>query len=373
MSETITQCKRCLLNNLDDENITFNERGECRYCTYYDQAMGKLGDDRERKRWIDNKISEIKKAGAGKEFDCILGVSGGVDSTYLAYWAHQNGLRPLVVHFDNGWNSELAVANIRNICNKLGFSLNTFVINWEEFKEFQLAYLRAGVVDIEVLTDHAIMATIYAVARKYGIRYTINGFNYATEAVMPKGWVFNKGDWENIKDIYRKFGSRKPIKTFPHVSFLKKLFYHWFLRLESIQVLNYIPYNKKEAKDIITRELGWRDYGGKHYESVFTKFYQAYILPVHFGIDKRRAHLSNLICSGQISKEEALRELQQPLYQQTECDEEKSYVCKKLGLSLQEFDLLMKGQVRKHEDFKTETRLWRNYFRMVNILKLKFR
>jgi hypothetical protein len=275
----------------------------------------------------------------------------GVDSSYLAYWAKKEGLRPLIVHFDNGWNSELATENIRNICDKLGFGLNTHVINWEEFKELQLAYLKAGVVDIEALTDHAIMATIYQIAAKYKIKYTINGFNYATEAIMPKGWVFDKTDWENIKDIYRKFGNAKPIKSFPHVSFYRKLYYHWFLKLESIQVLNYIDYNKKDAKQIITKELAWRDYGGKHYESVFTKFYQAYILPVRFGIDKRIAHLSNLICSGQITRPEALEELKKPLYNADELRIEKEYVLKKLGLQEVDFDRFMQEKARRHDAF----------------------
>ncbi|MBA2611558.1 MAG: N-acetyl sugar amidotransferase [Bacteroidetes bacterium] len=369
----VIECKRCVLTSKNVENITFDEDGVCKYCRYYDKVVNDLGDKTKRTNWIQNKIAEIKKSGKGQKYDCILGVSGGIDSSYLAFWAKQNGLRPLIVHFDNGWNSELATENIRNICEKLDLELNTYVINWAEFKEMQLAYIKAGVIDIEALTDHAIMTTIYKIAVKYKIKYTLNGFNYATEAIMPKGWVFDKSDWENIKDIYQKFGTGKSIKSFPHLSFYKRLYYHLFLKLESIQVLNYIPYSKQQAKETITNQFSWRDYGGKHYESVFTKFYQAYILPTRFKVDKRLAHLSSLICSEQITKEEAIKELSKPLYKESELKQEKEYVLKKLGMDEAEFDKLMIEPARKHEEFKTEQILWKRYFKLIKILKLKFK
>jgi N-acetyl sugar amidotransferase len=368
----MTSCKRCILNSNDSSIFSLDENGICNYCNYYDSANAKLGTDTDKKKYIDAKVAQMKAAGKGKAYDCILGVSGGTDSSYMAYWAKQQGLRPLVAHFDNGWNSELAAKNIENICTKLGFELQTIVINWPEFKALQLAYLKAGVIDIEALTDHAIYATITRIARDHKIKYTLSGFNYATEAVMPKGWVFDKGDWENIKDIYSKHGSGIPIKTFPHVSFWKKLYYHWFLQLETIQVLNYIPYSKQMAKDIITKELDWKDYGGKHFESVFTKFYQIYILTKKFGVDKRKAHLSNLICSWQITKEAALQELALPLYDETDIINEKAYVLKKLDLSEKEFDQYMQEKPRSHTEFKTEKKLWDRYFRILNILKFKF-
>ncbi len=370
--ESYQACLRCLLDTKNCTEITFDNSGVCDYCNYYDKVTLQLGSNDKRKDWIEKKISEIKKSGKNKQYDCILGVSGGVDSSFLSLWAKNNGLRPLVVHFDNGWNSELATENIRNICVKLDFELSTYVINWEEFKELQLAYIRAGVIDIEAITDHAIMATIYKLATKHKIKYTLNGFNYATEAIMPKGWVFDKGDWENIKDIYKQFGNGKDIRTFPHVSFFRKLYNHWFLKLESVQVLNYISYNKDLAKEIIKKELDWNDYGGKHYESIFTKFYQAYILPTRFGVDKRLAHLSNLICSGQLNKDKAYQELKKPLYEEQELENEKAYVLKKLGLSKTQFEELMNEPTRKHQNFKTEIELWNVYFKILKILKLKF-
>jgi N-acetyl sugar amidotransferase len=362
-------CTRCLLGNADTEFIEFNEQGVCSYCTGYDKTIRAFNShtDSPEKR-LNALVSVMKTRGRGKKYDCILGLSGGTDSSYLAWWANQQGLRPLVVHMDNGWNSELAVKNIENICTRLGWDLHTHVIDWEEFRELQLSYLRAGVIDIEALTDHAIYAIIYKLARKYRIKYTLSGYNYATEAIMPKGWTYNKRDYENIQDIYRHFGRGKTIKTFPHLSFWGSLWYHWFLKIENINVLNYLPYQKEEAKKIISAELGWRDYGGKHFESVFTKFYQIYILPLKFGVDKRKCHLSNLICSGQITKEQALEEMNKPLYDQSEINEEKHFVLKKFGLSEQEFEEIMKGPVRSHESFRTNKELWRRYFKVVGAI-----
>lgn len=362
------ECSRCILNSSIVENISFDEHGTCNYCRYYDKVTGELGSAEQKRQALGEKILRMKNEGRGKEYDCILGVSGGVDSSYLAYWAKEQGLRPLIVHFDNGWNSELAVKNIQTLCEKLGFALQTYVIGWEEFKQLQLAYLRAGVVDIEALTDHAIYSTITRLAKKYGVRFTINGFNYATEAIMPKGWVYDKTDFVNIRDINDKFGTTK-IRTFPHITFFQRFWYSMFLKIESIRVLNYMDYDKAKVKKLLIDELGWRDYGGKHYESVFTKFYQAYMLPVKFGIDKRYAHLSNLICSGQMSKAQAYEELKKPLYDPDTLREEKQYVLKKWGLGEQEFDRIMKEPPRRHEDFKTQQKLWDNYFRLIKVLR----
>ncbi|MEY3984142.1 MAG: hypothetical protein RL160_1701 [Bacteroidota bacterium] len=372
-------CTQCLLNSSDTSVISFNEAGVCSYCTGYVQTINAFNNQPlNPEARLKRTVTQMKAHGKGKRYDCILGLSGGTDSSYLAWWAHQQGLRPLVVHMDNGWNSELAVKNIENICTRLGWDLHTHVIDWEEFRELQLAYLRAGVIDIEVLTDHAIYAIIYRLAHKYKIKYTLNGYNYATEAIMPKGWTYNKRDYENIRDIYAKFGSGKKLKTYPHLGFAGALWYHIFLKIENVNVLNYLPYRKDEAKKLITAELGWRDYGGKHFESVFTKFYQIYILPRKFGVDKRKCHLSNLICSGQISREEALEEMKKPLYDEAELNEEKQFVLKKFGLSEEAFEAIMQGPVRKHESFKTDKPLWQRYFtlvtginRILKALKLK--
>ena len=287
-------------------------------------------------------------------------MSGGVDSTYLCLTAKRLGLNPLIVHFDNGWNSELAVKNIENIISKLGFDLYTFVVDWNEFKDLQLAYLKASVVDIEALTDHAIIGTLYRLAAEYDIKYILSGYNIVTEGVLPSYWVWNKTDHANIKDIHKKFGSVS-LKTFPLFTAKQKRFDMVRKGIEVINLLNYLPYNKKKVKEAITEELGWRDYGGKHYESVFTRFYQGYILPVKFGIDKRKAHLSNLIFSKQIEKPEALAELEKPIYDAQVLKDDYEFVLKKFDLTTEEFQAIMKAPRREHTEFEVEKGIFEKY------------
>ncbi|MCB0762302.1 MAG: N-acetyl sugar amidotransferase [Flavobacteriales bacterium] len=362
------QCTMTILDTLDDPNMQFDENGVCHYATdYFERVAREMGPLEKRTAELKAKIEQMKKDGQNKPYDCILGLSGGTDSSFMALWAHEQNLRPLVVHLDNGWNSELAVKNIENICSRLGFELHTHVIDWREFRDLQLAYLKASVVDIEVLTDHAIQAVILDLAAKYKIKYSLSGYNLVTEAIMPKGWTYDKRDFLNIKDIVKQYGGITRFKTFPTLTFSKKLYYHWIVNLESVYVLNYLDYNKDKAKQRLIDELGWRDYGGKHYESVFTKFYQAYILPQKFGIDKRKAHLSNLICSGQITREEALREMEQPLYDPYELAEEKEYVLKKFGLSEVEFDNIMATPPRNHQEFDSDERLWKRYYKIAGL------
>jgi N-acetyl sugar amidotransferase len=359
------QCAVTVMDNIADPDIRFDDKGICNYYYEYIQAeksavlKGQAGE-----KMLEELASKIRAAGQGKAYDCLIGLSGGVDSTYVAYVVKQMGLRPLAVHLDNGWNSELAVKNVENIITKLNFDLYTLVVNWEEFKDIQLAYLRASVVDIEVVSDHAIFATMYKLAREKNIGYIISGTNIVTEYIMPPGWLYHKMDFANLRDIHNQYGKVK-LKTYPTFDFSKYLYYSALLRLTPISILNYVPYNKKEIKEFIKKELDWRDYGGKHYESMFTKFYQAYILPEKFRIDKRKAHLSTLICSGQLTKEGALRELEQPLYSPSELAADKEYVLKKLGISETEFMAIMKLPVRRHQEFKTDTRLKASYMNLL--------
>jgi N-acetyl sugar amidotransferase len=359
------QCAITVMDNIADDDIRFDEKGICNYYYEYKEAeatgvfTGKEGEEK-----LEKIVEEVRSAGVGKQYDCLIGLSGGVDSTYVAWLVKSKGLRPLAVHLDNGWNSELAVKNIENIISKLGIDLYTLVINWQEFKDIQLSYLKASVVDIEVVSDHAIFATMYKLAKEKGIGYIFSGTNIVTEHIMPPSWLYKKMDFTNLKDIHSKFGSVK-LKTYPTFDFKKHVYYSSVLKLVPISILNYVPYNKKEIKEFITRELNWRDYGGKHYESSFTKFYQAYILPEKFKIDKRKAHLSTLICAGQISKEEALEELKQPLYDPKELQADKEYVLKKFGLSKEEFEVIMNLSPRKHEEFKTDTKLKEGYMNLL--------
>ncbi|MCB0401993.1 MAG: N-acetyl sugar amidotransferase [Flavobacteriales bacterium] len=352
--EKVVQCSKTVMDSMADPNITFDENGVCNYYyEYFEKERKHVKKGAEGEAFFNAKIAQIKAAGKNKEYDCILGLSGGVDSSYLAYIAKREGLRPLVVHFDNGWNSKLAVKNIENIVSVLGFDLFTYVINWEEFKDLQLAYLKASVIDIEVLTDHAIAATLYQLAAQHKINHFLSGYNIVTEAILPKAWVYNKLDSVNIKAIHKKYG-KVPLKSFPFLTPAKKRYYSLALKIESVPLLNYIDYNKDQVKEILKKELHWVDYGGKHYESVWTRFYQGYILPEKFKVDKRKAHLSTLICSGQIMKEQALEELKLPIYDPEQLSIDKEFVLKKLNLSEKDFDALMHLPPVEHTQFETE-------------------
>lgn len=344
------QCSISVMDNIADPDITFDEKGICNYYYEYisaEKALVKKGKEGEEE--LQKIIGQIKKDGAGKKYDCILGVSGGVDSTFLAHYAKKAGLRLLCVHFDNGWNSELSVKNIENLVTKCGFDLYTYVINWEEFKDIQLSYFKANVIDIEAVTDIAIMAALDKICVEQKIKHVIIGLNVATEITLPKAWICK--NTSNLKDIHKKWGTI-PLKSYPIMSPIRrrviaktKPFNNWLF-------INYMPYNKKEAKKIIQSELDWRDYGGKHYESVFTRFYQGYILPQKFKVDKRKAHLSNLIFSGQLTKEEALKELDEPIYPSEVFKMDYEFVLKKLGFSREEFEAYLNAPAVPHSEYE---------------------
>jgi N-acetyl sugar amidotransferase len=336
--------------------ITFDEKGVCNHCTSYQSSLDQFIPPEEvRQKKLNQILSSMKEHGKGKPYDCVAGISGGVDSTYMVYKATELGLRPLAVHLDNGWDSRLAVTNIERVLNKLGVDLYTHVIDWEEFRDLQQAYFKASVVDIEVVSDHAIMAMVCTQTAKRGLKYILGGTNYATEGIMPRSWVWTKNDLQNLKDIHHKFGTRK-LKTYPMLGFLGLVYLRKIKGIQTIPFLNYIDYNRETAKRFLIEELGWEDYGGKHHESIFTKFYQSYILPTKFNIDKRKAHLSTMICSNQISRDAALKTLEEPLYDKTELKRDLEYVLKKFNWTEQEFEDLMNLQIKKHTDYKTD--LW---------------
>lgn len=348
------QCSISVMDTIADKDIVFDDKGISNYYYEYKKAEAEhlITGEAGRKK-LEAIAAEIKEAGKNQPYDCIMGLSGGVDSTYVAYLAKQLGLRPLAVHFDNGWNSELSVMNIENIVSKLGLDLFTYVINWEEFKDLQLSYLKASVVDIEAITDHAIFATLYRLAGEKNMKYILSGTNVQTENTLPKSWFFSKTDHINIQSIHKAYGT-VPLKTFPFMDAKVKRYYQKIKGVRSVSVLNYTDYNKQAVKDLIQRELGWRDYGGKHYESIWTRFYQGYILPTKFKIDKRKAHLSDLIFGGQITKEEALAELQKPIYDSVQQKTDYEFVLKKFDLTEVEFEAIIQRVPRSHYDFDYE-------------------
>lgn len=340
-------CSRCVMDTSDPE-ISFDEHGVCNHCRRYaDAAAHELRRDPGE---LEAVVREIEQAGARKDYDCVIGVSGGVDSTYVAHEVKRLGLRPLAVHLDNGWDSELAIHNIEQALKALDIDLVTRVLDWDEFRRLQVSFLRASVPDAEIPTDHAILAALYDEAARRGIRYILSGDNFATEAVLPRRWTYGVHDWRYIKHVHRRFAGESPA-SFPHVSRLRLAYLSRLRGIRMIKLLDYLPYVKRDAIELLERELGWRPYGGKHYESIYTRFFQGYILPVKFGIDKRKAHLSTLINAGQTTREEALRELEQSDYLAEQAAEDRVYVVKKLGLTEAEFDEIMRAPARTYEDY----------------------
>jgi hypothetical protein len=286
----------------------------------------------------------------------VIGVSGGVDSSYLAYLTKAWGLRPLAVHFDNGWDSELAVHNIHTLLSNLDIDLITHVVDWDEFRDIQLAFFRASVIDIELPTDNAIVALLLRVAAERRVKTILRGNNDTTEAVMPSAWNHRKTDARNIKAIHRQLGT-VPLKTLPTVSTLQLLTTQAIRRIRAINILDRVEYDREDALRILVEDLGWRPYEGKHHESIFTRFYQAQVLPQKFDVDKRRAHLSSWINSGEITRDAALAVLEEPPIDPDLAMRDRQYALKKLGVDDATFDGWMATPPRSHDEFASEAKL----------------
>jgi N-acetyl sugar amidotransferase len=361
-------CSKCIIDT-SDPDIIFDEQGVCNHChSYLEKIDSRVYSVDERDEKLNALVSKIKSKGKNKEYDCIIGVSGGVDSTYVAFLTKKLGFKPLAIHFDNGWNSELAVSNIEKVLNKLDIDLYTYVIDWEEFRDLQKSFLFASTPDGEIPTDHAINALLFREASKRGIKYIINGMNYATESLAVKSWAYGHSDWKYISSIHKLFGNIK-LRNYPHYSLLNLFYWTFIKRIMVVSILNYIDYNKDKVMDVLQNELGWVYYGGKHYESIYTRFYQGYILPEKFNIDKRRGHLSDLIHSGQLSREQALEDIKSEKYPQHLYNDDLVFVKKKLGLSDNDFNTIMKAPIRKYTDYPNiESKIMKikkvlNYFR----------
>lgn len=349
-------CTRCVMDT-SDPDITFDAEGVCNHCRRADRLLEAIRiTPEESERELHRMADKIRSEGAGSEYDSIIGLSGGVDSSYAALLAHRLGLKPLAVHFDNGWDSEIAVENIQRVVEGCGFDLYTYVIDWREFRDLQRAFLLASVIDIELLTDNAILAATMGLAREHDVRYVLSGYNTATEHGLPQAWAWHKFDWTNISAIHAEYGT-VPLTTFPHIST-----FEWRLAqitgrgIDMVKMLDLVPYRRDEAAKALADEFGWREYGGKHHESIFTRFYQDAILPTKFGIDKRRVHLSDLIRNGELTREAALDAVSGPSYEPEQLRTESEYVRKKLGFTEAEWQAIMGAPPRSHAEFATDRR-----------------
>ena len=358
-NKTYQICHQCVMDNTFSE-VIFDNNGVCNFCRDYSMVQKKNAlSEKEAQVRLDSIINEIKNSGKGNDYDCILGMSGGVDSSYLAVKLKEFGLRPLAVQFDNGWNTELAVHNIEALCMHLDIDLYTYVVDWEEFRDLQLSFLKASVRNVEAPTDHGIFATLYKVADEKKIKYIINGNNFATEATsLPESFGHSYNDLRHIKGIHRQFGT-VALKTFPQLSTLKRPYYSKIKRIKSVRLLDYFPtlYNKFEAIQLLEGEYGWRSYSGKHHESIFTRFHQCYILIKKFKVDKRKAHLSNLIYSGQMTYVEALAELATPPCPPDLLEQDRQYVIKKLQIGDVEFDEIMDRPEKNYLEYPNDDRI----------------
>ena len=363
-------CSICVMDSSAKE-IVFDSDLVCNFCKEASKEINKykftIEEEKNNLKILQKRIQSSKSS----KYDSLIGVSGGVDSSYLVLLAIKLKLNPLLVHFDNGWNSNEAISNINKIVEFSNFDYMTYVIDWQEFKSLQRSFIKANVIDIELLTDHAIFASIFKIAKENKIKSILSGTNYLSEHGIPRTWTWNKLDLRNIKDIHSNFENTR-INSFPKTSTFK-----WFLmRQFSIggsfeEPLNIINYDKEKAKEELKKSFDWEDYGGKHFESVFTKFYQSYILPQKFGVDKRRAHLSALIRSGQRKRKSVIKELARPFYDKEGLKAEKAYIIKKLGFSENEFDEIMTHNPVPHDFYKTDETYIGPIKKLAKFLKFK--
>lgn len=351
MKEKICQC--CVMDTTDPD-IRFYGKDGCSDCK---DARRRIQASRMGSTDLHRVVKLVKDAGKGKKYDCVIGVSGGVDSSFVAHMVIKLGLRPIAVHLDNGWDSSLAVENMKSLLKHLEIDLYDCKVDGDEFIDLQLAFLKSSTPDSEIPTDHAILAILYQVAAKYNIKYIIDGLNINSEAILPQKWSHGHGDWKYIKEIQKRYGSKR-LKSFPHYSRWGRLYYEKIRKLEKIHILNYIPYDKERAKRSLEKKYNWKDYGGKHYESIYTRFYQAYILPEKFGYDKRKSHLSSLIAAGLMTREEALKELEKPLYEAAALEKDFVFFLEKMGISRAEFEDIMRTPKKTYWDYPNYEMDW---------------
>jgi N-acetyl sugar amidotransferase len=349
-------CTICVMDTADSA-ITFDAGGVCDHCrTYESQIKPNWHTDAQGRAELEEIVARIKAAGEGRDFDCIVGVSGGIDSSYLTYLAKTElGLRPLVFHVDAGWNSQEAVNNIEKLISHLDLDLYTHVIDWEEMRDLQLAYFKSGVPHIDTPQDHAFFATMYKFAADHRVNYILTGANYSTECVRnPIEWMYYQSDSIQLRDIHARFGT-VPLFKFPTTSILRhKVYLPYVKGIRVVRPLNYMPYYKEDAIRLLTEKIGWQPYPQKHFESRFTRFYEGYWLPTRFGYDTRRVQFSSLMLTGQMTREEALRKLEKPAYDPETIAHDCEYIATKLGITVEELNLYHKLPKRTYRDYKSQ-------------------
>lgn len=354
----MNQCTLCVMDT-SDPDISFDGDGVCNWCREAQAELPRYTFTPEQAQANLARIADEIRSRRRGDYDCVLGLSGGVDSSYVAYLAASLGLKALCVHFDNGWNSERAVANIQKIIEVCKFDLFTYVIDWEEFKDIQRSFFKASVIDVELISDHAIFASMIRIAREHRIGSVLSGANYRTEHGLPPSWVWLKSDLRNLKAIQRRFGNRK-LKSFPTMGVAEYAAARLFgIGGRIYRILDHMTFSKTEAMQLLEREFGWQYYGGKHYESRFTKFYQACYLPEKFGVDKRKSHLSCQIRIGEISRDDAVAELAHSPYDPQDRENDYEFVIKKLNFSRAEFDAIMHAPPVPHDAYPSSMPLFR--------------
>lgn len=353
-------CTNCVMDT-SDSKIVFDDRGVCDHCNgFKTDVLPNWYPNDQGKAMFRAVVEKIKQSGKDHPFDCIMGMSGGLDSSYLLHLAvTEFGLRPLVFHVDGGWNTDIAVNNIQMLVEGLKLDLYTEVINWEEMRDFQLAFFKSGVPHLDIPQDHAFIATLYHFAHKNNIKYILNGGNFATECVRnPMDWLYHGTDMSQILDIQRRFGTR-PLKSYPLSSILfHKVYLRYFKGIRVVKPLNYMPYTKEHAAKVLSEKYGWRPYPQKHFESRFTRFFEGYWLPTRFGYDTRRVQYSSLILTGQMTRDEALARLKQPAYDPATIDEEFEYIATKLGITVDELRKYHEMPLKTYRDYKNQQRLF---------------
>jgi N-acetyl sugar amidotransferase len=369
-TSSFVYCARCVMTNEADPDLQLSAVGLCNHCLRYDRLKNiRLSSDRGDEG-AKNLAAIIKRRSqlVGSRYDCIIGLSGGVDSSYLALKATDYGLKPLGVHLDNGWNTELATQNIHSLVTSLNIDLVTEVLPWKKFSTLQKSFLLAGTPDGEIPTDHAIFATVWKLAKKENIPSILSGMNFATESINVPRWSYGHSDYFYIKTLANKFSEQEIDSWYPHFTFFDLVRFR-LAKITSYSLLNYMSFDKDDAKREIIKRLGWRDYGGKHHESIYTRWYQGFYLPRKFNIDKRYGHLSDLINSGQITRKQALSELEKPSYQLSQQDKDTRYVKKRLKITDDEFEKIFNAKPKYYYDYPNKSFYLKSFKTAVNTLR----